>query len=386
MKLLFILAISVVILSFQFLVTNINILQTPGYDYSFFYRTGQRILNKENPYAAIDNQPLRYPPTALLIFSTFALFPLIPSQFIFFFLSLFFFILGSIILFKSIVKLDHNFFKKVAYIKTVLIYTVLVLLFFPFRYLLSSLHIHSIIFLLFTLTIYYLVTKKDYLASVILALAGSLTITPFFILAIFFIQKRFKIITFTTINVLLISLVTMLILGQDIFLKFLSTTTGSQDFGIIAYYNQSITSLLSKIVPNQLVIKYLIILIIISILISLGFLKQRIKLKNLDIDLIFWNIGLLILLIFAPFTWQYHYSLAIISLVYLFYFWKKYNFSKKYLLLILVSYFLIGFNFKIPQEVNFYGLEIIMLSHVFFGGLLLFFLNFFVLKKLISRS
>ncbi len=370
MKLLFI-AIIAVILSIQFLATNLSILKTPGYDYSFFYRTGQRILNKENAYTIVDSQPLRYPPTALLIFSFSALFPLIPSQFIFFFLSLSFFILGSIILFKTIIKLDHNFFKKITSIKAVLIYIILVFLFFPFRYLLSSLHIHSLIFLLFTLIIYCLVIKKDYLASAFLALAGSLTITPFFLLAIFFIQKRFKVVIFTVINVFLISLITMLILGQDIFLKFFPTTTESQDFGIIAYYNQSITSLLSKIIQNQTIIKFFIILTILSILILLGFLNQKAKFKNLDLDLIFWNIGLLLLLIFAPFAWQYHYTLTIISLVYLFYFWKKYSFSKKYLLLILISYFLIGFNFKFPQDVNFYGLEIIILSHVFFGGLLL---------------
>lgn len=375
-----------IILTLQFLLVNIKILQSPGYDYSFFYRTGQRTLSHQNPYLEIDLQPLRYPPTALLIFSFFTIFPLIESQFIFFFTSLIIFIIGSAILFKSITKLDKRFFQSLAYPEAFSIYFIFVLLFFPFRYLLSSLHIHSLIFLLFSLMIYFLITKKDYFAGLSLALAGSITVNPLFMLIIFFVQKKFKVLFYTFINLFLIALITMFILGQDIYLKFLPSTADTLDFGITAYYNQSITSFLSKIIHDQNIVKIIIIVIIIINLGIFTFLARRFRSKFQDLDLISWNIGIILLLIFAPFSWQYHYILTLIPFVFLFYFWKKYSFSKFFLSLMLLSYFLIGLNIKSPNLKLPLGLDLILLSHVFWGGFILLFLSFFTLKKLITRS
>lgn len=375
-----------VLLVLQFLSANLRILQSPGYDYSFFHRTGQRVLNHQNPYAIYDTQSLRYPPTALLIFSAFAVFPLIQSQFLFFFTSLVVFVMGLVILLKTILDLDHKIFRVLAKFEIFLISFILVLLFFPFRYLLSSLHIHALIFLLLSLVIYFLVNKKNFPAGLSLALAGSITITPLFMLVIFFIQKKFKVVFYTILNVLVIALVTVLILGWEIYIQFLPGTINTMDFGVVAYYNQSVTAVLSRIINSQDIVK---IFVTGGMIINLGlllFLHLQLRSKSKEADLLTWNIGILLLLLFAPFSWQYHYILTLIPFIFLIYFWKKYLLSRYYLFLLLTSYILIGLNIKNPDIKLPFGIEVFVLTHVFWGGWILLCLSYFTFKKLAARG
>lgn len=355
----------------QFLISNIKLLKSPSQDFEVFYLSGQQALARQNPYLKLGKDIVRNPPPAILLFMLFPIFPVELSQTLWFITSIFSFTLGSYLLFKTL---------NISNWKIWLVYFSLVFLFFPFRYNLGSGQVNNFLFLLITFTFYLSKRQKSFWAAVSLVLAIVLKITPIFLLLTLFWQKQVKIILFALINTIVLGLITSVVLGPQVYKDYLTIPNSFLDFGISSYYNQSLSGFLMRIFGNPQLSQSITLITLVLGLVVFSYLVSKSKQKNLNNDLIFWNISIIYMLIFAPFAWQYHFVILIFPLITTAYLGYKSKLTYKFFLPLALSYILTAWNIKNPILYSGF-LGSIILSHLFFGVVLLLFLNYYLAKK-----
>lgn len=378
----FLLIVVFFVISLQFIISNARSLKTVDQDFEVFYLSGKQVINGKNPYMLIGKDIIRNPPPALLLFTLLPLLPIKTSQIVWFILSFISFIAGSYYLFKILDKVNGNKSSYEKNWKIWLIYLSLAFIFFPFRYNLGSGQVNNFLFLLLVLTFYLLQSKKELWSALFLSLAILLKITPIFLLFTLFLEKKIKVIVWTFIDTILISVTTFLLLGYNIFKNYFGILKSFFNFGIQTYYNQSLSGFMARTFNNFALtqwVNYILVLTGVFFLV----LYYRKPVKNYFIsELIIWNISIIYLLLLAPFAWQYHFVIIIFPLVTTFYIiYRKKIFYRLFFFLIL-SYLLIGWNIKNPNTIYHQSiLGSILLSHVFFGSLILLFVNYSLLRN-----
>jgi arabinofuranan 3-O-arabinosyltransferase len=365
------------IISLQFIISNAKSLHTISQDFEVFYLSGQQVVKGDNPYLLIGKDIVRNPPPTILTYGLLSFLPIKTSQIIWFILSVFSFIAGSYYLFKTF---DNYEVKTSLYgrnWKIWLIYLSLVLIFFPFRYNLGSGQVNNFLFLFLVLVFYFLQLKKELWAGFLLSLSILLKITPIFLLFTFLIQKKFKAIKLTVLCTITVLIMSFLLLGGKIYQNYLKVTKSFFDFNISTYYNQSLSGFLARAFNNSELTKWLLYISIVIALISIQLLYKKTKRNNFLSNIIFWNISIIYILILASFAWQYHFVIIIFPLVTTAYIGYKIKFSYKFFFFWFLSYLLIGLNIKNPEAfINKGILGSIILSHVFFGAVILLLLNY----------
>lgn len=369
----------------QFIFVNFRLLQKPAQDFDYFYSAGKKVVNNENPYTHYKGGLIRNPPPTLILYVALSSLPIITSQYIWFILSFLSFLGGSYLLFLSLRQIDKSQLIKKFPLEYKLLYLTLVITFFPFRYNLSSGQLSNFIFLFIALSLYLTLNKNYFKSSLALALAILLKVTPAALLLTLLLLKKLKTIGFTLLNLVFISFFTLLILGLDVYRHYFRVTESYFDFGA-AYYNQSLSAFLLRLnySPSLTIILLMTILIMISAIIL--FLGLKAPQESSITYFILWNMGVLYLLIFPPFSWQHYYNLAIFPLLITFYLIVRLKFSYLLLSLLFLSYFLMGINIKNPSLFRTGITSSIILSHVLIGGLILLFLNLYLLKTLRLRG
>lgn len=364
-----------IVVAIQFTISNIRILSAPVWgDFEYFYNTGERALLRQNPYIEEGGGLLRNTPPTLFIYASLTLFPIHSAQIIFFIISFMAFLIGSYFLFKLICQKQN--------LNLWLIYLIAVLVFFPFRYNFGSGHINALLFSLLSLTFYFLKQKREEIAGFFLSLSIFLSVTPGFLLLPLLIKKRFKALKGTFISMLVVSAVTALFFGLDMFKYYFHSSKQYFDFGISSYYNQSLTAFLIRIFQNVDLTR--ISLLIILVVALTFYIYVQTKLENTrEQNLIGWSISILYILIFPPFAWQYHFITVIFCLIVTLFVGLKMKLGYKFFLLLFLCYTLIGWNIKNPGifDQNIFGP--IILSHVLIGTIILLTINFYQLKRLL---
>lgn len=362
------------IISVQFLNSNLKILQTQASDFEVFYLAGKQMQALDNPYLKMGNDIVRNPPPLILIFMLLTFFPILIAQVLWFVFSIFAFLIGSYFLFK-IFAWDKNW-------KIWLFYLSSVFLFFPFRYNLGSGQVNNFLFLFLCLTFYFYKQKKHIFSGIFLALSIVLKITPLFLFVPLVVKKESEAIKWTILSIILIFLFALPFGGFKTYQNYLSIPGSFFDLGLSVYTNQSLIGFLARVSTFYQLNLMIYLLVLISSLVI--FLRKIVKLpSSLYNSLIIWNISILYLLIFAPFAWQYHFVIIIFPLIATFYILNKNKYSNLYYFILFLSYILIGMNIKNPSGVlQMKILGSFILSHVFWGSVLLIFLNYSLIKKI----
>lgn len=345
-------------------------------DFKVFYLSAKQVLEGNNPYQKLGQDIIRNPPPAMLFFAPLGLIPIGPSEITYFIASLLAFIYGSFVLFRIIQKQDKRGFWTTW--QTKLIYLTLTLRFFPLRHNLASGQVNNFVFLLLTLAFYFDLKKKTFWSAFTLSWSILLKITPAVLILGLLIQKRFKTIIWIGIQLLIWVLLTTISLGPGIWKQYSAITGSYSILNIDHYYNQAITGLLNRISPHLGKIGYFPILVIYSLLFL--YFERLLRKKSFPTTVIVWNLGILTMLFFVPFTWQYHLVIAVFPLLMSAYLTTKFNLTDKFWWLIGFCYLLLAWNFKQPssfKQLHFLGA--IILSHSTIGLLLLLVLNFYFL-------
>lgn len=369
------------IISLQFIISNARSLKTVSQDFEVFYLSGQQVIRGQNPYLLIRKDIVRNPPPTILLFSLLTFLPIKSAQIGWFILSLLSFIAGSYYIFRVFDKHDENKLYYSHNWRVWLVYLSLVLIFFPFRYNLGSGQVNNFLFLFLVLVFYSLQSKKELWAAFLLSLAILLKITPIFILFILLIQKKIRVVVWTILFTVIISITVFLFLGGGIYQNYLGITKSFFNFNIYTYYNQSLAGFLARTFNNVELTKWLLYIAIVISLTMIIYLLKKNKKNNFESDMILWNISIVYMLILAPFAWQYHFVIIIFPLVTTTYIVYKTRLSYKFFFFLILSYLLIGWNIKNPEN-----LSPIILSHVFFGSFILLLINYYLAKNYLIKK
>lgn len=355
---------------FQFAFANIKLLRSPAQDFEVNYLAGKQLISNHNPYLKLRKDIVRITPPTLVIFEFFALFPILVSQIIFFFVSLASFFLGSFFLFK-ILGMERNWKLWFSYIS-------LVLIFFPFRYNLGSGQVNNFLFLFLVLAYYFFTKKKYFQIGLFLALAIILKLTPILFLLPFLANLELKGIKWILINIVLIILLTLPFIGITAYQNYLSVPGTFFDFKLSAYVNQALTGFLARVSQNDFLNQLIYLILAFVSLVTLG--KQKLQIPV-------WNIVIMYMLIFSPFSWQYHFTIAIFPLLSTAFLIKRLQLPLRFYLFLLASYLLLGLNIKKTADFfSFNLLGTIVLSHVLIGAVLLVFINFILARKMLKEN
>jgi hypothetical protein len=320
-------------------------------DFSVFYDAAQSTIQHANPYT---NPHLftqaSYPPITFLFFIPLALLPFGFASKIWIILSLAFFYISL----RFLNKIKH-----LSFLKFVIIFIATVSS-FPFKFTLGMGQINLLVLGCLILFLYYL-GKSKVVSEFLLSIAVVLKLFPGFLLMYFFIKRKFRYILTVLFFILALLFLSILYCGIDtyyyyfshVLLPMISNPAGS------VYYNQSITGFFARL---KIYGSYLFITRLILMLVTL-FTVYKKKIN------VYYAISILLTLVLLinNFTWQHHLVLLLIP----YYFFLSLDLSIKDYLLLILSYILIAINIKNPLSFEHSLLGLIVLSHGFFGILLL---------------
>ncbi len=358
-----IIAIVFIILSFTSLIrTTIILWENFLPDFSTRYNSGILLLKHKDPYINLNSfTPENYPPFALLFHLPFSFLSLQQAEKIWLIISLFSFFLTLIILCRF---LPLSFFK-------FSLFFLLSSISFPLKFTLGMGQINLILLFIVVAFIALLQKRNNIYAACMLSLAISLKLFPITYIIIPFVKKQWKLLFITCYFLGIFFLLPIFFFGQDITVYYFTKIFTSLAFGSSGgdYYNQSITGFLSR-----LSISSNIIFIIKTLLFGI-FLIHFTKSKRNHFYM--FSLTTLITLLLNNFTWQHHLILLLPVYWYLF---KSYK-NNVSLFLLFISYILVVINIANPGIFINSWYRGIILSHGFFGMVLLLCLLLSLAKK-----
>ena len=337
-------------------------------DFKVHYLAPLAIFNGVNPYLGGKNffTPDVHPPFAIFLFSPFTLFSYPVAEKLW--------TLISIALFFGSLTLIFKINKEKIYSKTGLLLTALICSFyFPVKFTLGMGQINFLILFLAVLSIYFLNKGKYYYSGFFLSLSVMIKFFPLLFLPYLVILKKWRVIFSFIIFFLGISAIVFLInpgINVDFYKNVLPTLLGGWKAD---YYNQSLSGFLARGVED-IYLREIIRIIISSLFILFSLiliLKSPKSLINLCLSLL-----ITITLIINNFSWQHHFVWLLFPFITLFFYIKNNKLGPKYFFILGLSFFLVGINLSNPRL-----FPVILISHVFYGTIVLWGLNFYLISK-----
>ncbi len=335
-----------------------------------YYPAIQDILNGRNLY---DNPAtdVNYPPTTFLFLFPFGLIPIDIAQKIWTILS-FSALIGSIfVILKAVTK-------KFSLFTFLFIYSFSVLS-FPVKFTLGMGQINLLLLLLISLCFLFYQRKQFHIAGILLGIASGIKLIPLILLLFFLRKKAFGVVGAALITFVVLGTLGILLFGEGLTRQYLfEVLPNIPTSGNSVYYNQALTGFLARLaIPNEVasIINYLLL----GILLLISFVVTNPKTKNISREFMEYGVFIIAILIGGGLAWQHHFVLLIIpytTLLLSLFDGKEKRFSIHFIVLF-ISYILVAFNIKTPQA--FSGVSAFLLSHVFYGTVILYGLS---LKRL----
>ncbi len=256
------------------------------------------------------NIPFNYPPSTLIIFSFFKIFPLKIAEYLNMILSIVAFCYSIYLILKLLkFKIRYPWY---------LILTAFALQTFPFKFTLILGQVNAYVLMLSVMSLYLYVrsvkNNKTYyfLSAILMSLSVSMKILPVVTLPLFLLFGDVTFVLFVFSGLTIIGLASGMNLSFYYFQKVLPSLTG---FGTTSFYDQSITAFLLRFgMPTNIVPKIsLLITITIFVLIFTFFYRnlRMTKDKYRHYVLIkYFFICLSFISIAVNFSWQHHLVLA----------------------------------------------------------------------------
>ncbi len=346
-------------------------------DFKIHYLAPFAVFKGLNPYLGGKGYftPDVYPPFTILLFSPFILLPYGFAEKIWTLLSIIF-LIGSLYLIFKINK--EKMFSRIGFLISALLFA----FYFPIKFTLGMGQINFLILFLVTLSIYFLNKNKNYLTGTFLSLSIMIKFFPILFLPYLIILKKWKILfSFIAVSTV-VFLFTLIIIKPDINIYFYKNVLPTLFGGWKTdYYNQSLSGFLGRQISNGFA-RELLRIIISLILVAVPFLvilKNNSK-KTTKVNLSFSLLITLTLLI-NNFSWQHHFVWLLFPFITIFYFIKNRKLDWSYYFVLGVSFFLVGFNLTNPNI-----FPVIFISHLFYGTLILWGLNLYLLLKKTSEA
>src|SRR3989344_672337 len=350
----------------------IKVLFLPFYpDFKVHYFGASHIIRGENPYINDANYftPQAYPPFDMVIFIPFTLLSLEAASKLW--------VILSIVLVVWSIYLCCRIYRRPFYSQINLIIYSLIFISFPLKFTLGMGQINALILFFVVLGFYFLNMKKNSVVGISLAFPIMLKFFPLLLVPYFVILRKWKILSALFLTVFFLLLLTFVFFPTIVivhYFRYILPDLFSSWKG--DYYNQALSGFLMRsvsdpILRNTFRIIISLILLIVNFIIIVSKKTKNIKRINLEIA------SLLILsVLINSFSWQHHFIFLILPFIIIFYALQNQSKSVFLYIFLAISYILISINFKNPNI-----LPLLFQSHVFFGGLILWIINLYMLLK-----
>lgn len=339
-------------------------------DFSVFYYGSQALVHQINPYkSTLIFTGIGYPLSSLFIYTPLLIFPYQIAQNIF--------LLLNIIALYALVYISLSIVKRLTRLYF-LFFLSLALLSFPASFTLGMGQ-SNIIGYTFLLLGYYLFThKRHWTGGICLSLAYITKPILLFTILFFLIQKKWRIFLTCSIMLLLVFIVSVTIFNHTYSLYYIThilpqllNFTGRE-----VYYNQGITGFIARLTANIFIRK--LVSACFGIL-SLGILLYLTQRKDQKSDLLF-SLYLITLLLSDSLSWQHHFVILLFPFICTFFLIQKKKRNYWLMGLLTLSYLLVSGNMKHPGIFLTFP-WVLLLSHVFYGTILLYGLSLYLLLK-----
>lgn len=347
-----------------------RIIATSAPDFTVFWLTARDLPTGRNPYLNPEIfTGMSYPPNTLLYYLPLTILPYMAAQAIFVLVASAS-VLGAIFL---SIKIS---FRRVPWFYFLLAFS-LTFLSFPTKFTLGMGQNNTLALLSLLGSFYLYKQKKERWAGILLgATIAFKTIFAFFLL-FFFLKKQWKILCYSALAILFTILATILISNINLY-GFWFNKIAFPLIGVAGreiYYNQGLAGFVSRIIENLEFRKWLLAFISICLVTAVSILTRKKKDLNLQFSLF-----IITLLLVDTLSWQHHFVWLIFPFILLASFAAKLN-KLWFWGLLGLAYLLVGWNFKNPLP--FYGFpKSLILSNQFYGAVILFFMNVYLLLKL----
>lgn len=352
-------------------------------DFSGYYYGSKYLLENSNPYFGGGSlfTSYVYPPIVLILFLPFTILTFQTAEIVWTILSLIF-LLSSLYLLSKIFEL--RFFSSLN-----LFLMSLVFISFPSKFSLGMGQINMLVLMLLVISLWFLKQKREFASGVLLGVSLAIKLFPV-LLPVYFIvdsclrrndRERWKVSLGIFASLLISVLLVLIFVPPKIYSEFISVLSSLVSSWKLDYYNQSFAGFTGRSFGTGEFANVLK-LILSGVVVFTAFFAV-IKNKQKDFLITALKFGTLITasLLINTFSWQHHFVWLIIPFYVAFFYLKTNRFEKKYFAVLFVSYFLISINFANPQI-----LPAISQSHVFFGTLILFALNIYLLLVKIQKQ
>ncbi len=337
-------------------------------DFKVHYLSPIAVFSGNNPYKGGENffTPEVYPPFVIYLFSPFILFSYSVAEKLWTALSIIFLFVSLYFIFK----INGKFlFSTTGLLLSALFFT----FYFPIKFTLGMGQINFLILFLTVLSVYFLNKNKEASSGFFLTLSMMIKFFPLLLLPYLLLLKKWKMllsigITFCTISFFIF------LLNPKLTLYFYGSVLPSLLGGWKGdYYNQSLAGFLTREVVFLPLREFMTVLFSL-LLVIISFVTIHIR-KNIFSNL---SVSLLISLslLINNFSWQHVFVWLSFPFITIFYFIKDQRSSLFYFLVWGASFFLTGLNLPNPGI-----FPVIFISHVFYGALLLWALNIYLLLK-----
>lgn len=247
---------------------------------------------------------------------------------------------------------------------------------FPVKFTLGMGQINLFILSSIVYSIWLLKNKREFASGIVLGILLVVKLFPALLPAYFLMKFQRKILLGIMTSLLVSILLVVIFIPFHIYSSFFTIFPSLISSWKLDYYNQSLGGFVGRSFgtgETAIIIKSLV-----SIIIILLTFFATLKNKNKDFLTTALKIGTLITasLLVNTFSWQHHFVWLIIPFYATVFYLIKNKLSKKYFALLFVSYFLGSVNFKNPTV-----LPMLLQSHVFYGAIVLFFLDVYLLVK-----
>lgn len=342
-------------------------LQNNFVDFTVYLNAAVTALAHGNVYSiektAVQVIPFNYPPTSLLFFLVFTLFPKTITAFVF--------LLSSIAsLLITVWLLTGMFFTKTKKLTAFLLLSSCFIQYFPTKFTLTLGQINLVILLLLTASFYFFRKNKDILSGFLLGIATLIKIFPCFLILFFIKEKKWKTIVSFIITILIGLGLTLLLFTPALVSSYFGSIGGNifLHAGEVSYFDQSLNSFLLRLhFASDIRLLLRVIFTMTSLLI---FLKAK------DKALSYFGLIFSILIFLPSFAWFHHYVILIPLLIVL---WTKTTHGIEKLFLVLI-YVLTSLHVRTPEA--FPSSPIWLFSHPFIGACLLW---LFAVKKTLKE-
>lgn len=338
-----------------------HILSTFTPDFSVYYTASKNIYNHHNPYTDTHVYTgFGYPLMTAFFFMPFLLFPQNIAQNIFTLLSFISF-LSSVTICLFIMEERNGKIWLLAYIVSFLS--------FPTKFTLGMGQVNFIAYVLLLLGFLYYLRKQPNLTIFFFTVA--ILLKPIFISILLFLlfQKSWRTLSLVIFFLFLITLCTFFLYPNYLrYYLFSIIPTLLKPSGREIYYNQGTMGFIARLTPDSFLRELLSIGIEITLFVALIMKKVygRVGKRHL------FALILTAMVLTDSLSWQHHFVFLLFPFIFLFTQVKKSHIQWRVFLFV-TSLFFVGTNIKDPAAHSHFPSNII-LSHVFYGGFILFLL------------